>query len=80
MDFLESTEARTQVPTGMRTVIAHRGHDQTGEYLRHNVGLAHTRLSIRDQAGGIQPMVRRQGGWEFGIVCNGENYNAKELK
>lgn len=29
-DFLEGAEAWTQVLTGMRTVSAHRGHDQTG--------------------------------------------------
>ena len=64
----------------MRTAIAHRGHDQTGEYLRRNVGLSHTRLSIRDLAGGAQPMIRRRGEWEYGIVYNGEIYNAEELK
>lgn len=64
----------------MRTAIAHRGHDQTGEYLRRSVGLAHTRLSIRDLAGGAQPMVRRRGDEEYGIVYNGEIYNAEELK
>lgn len=64
----------------MRTAIAHRGHDQTGEYLRRNVGLSHTRLSIRDLAGGAQPMLRRRGEDEYGIVYNGEIYNAEELK
>ena len=79
-DFLEDAEEWTQVLTGMRTAIAHRGHDQTGEYLRRNVGFAHTRLSIRDLTGGTQPMVRRQGEGEYGIVYNGEIYNAEELK
>ncbi len=64
----------------MRTAIAHRGHDQTGEYLQHNVGLAHTRLSIRDLRGGAQPMLRRRGESDYGIVYNGEIYNADELK
>ena len=64
----------------MRTAIAHRGHDQTGEYLRHHVGFAHTRLSIRDLAGGAQPMVRRRAEGEYAIVYNGEIYNAEELK
>ena len=80
VDFLQDAERWTQILTGMRTAIAHRGHDQTGEYLRHNVGLAHTRLSIRDLAGGAQPMVRRQGDDEYSIVYNGEIYNAEELK
>ena len=64
----------------MRTAIAHRGHDQTGEYLQRHIGLSHTRLSIRDLAGGVQPMLRRRGEAQYGIVYNGEIYNADELK
>ena len=77
---LQDAEQWTTVHRTMRTAIAHRGHDQTGEYLRRNVGLAHTRLSIRDLAGGAQPMVRWQGEEEYAIVYNGEIYNADELK
>ena len=64
----------------MRTAIAHRGHDQTGEYLQRHIGLSHTRLSIRDLAGGVQPMLRRRGEAQYGIVYNGEIYNADDLK
>lgn len=63
----------------MRKAIAHRGSDQTGEYLDANIGLAHTRLSIRDVAGGIQPMYRSDGNSEYVIVYNGEIYNTDEL-
>lgn len=79
-EFLQDPHRWTQVLTQMRTAIAHRGHDQTGEYLRRRAGLAHTRLSIRDLAGGVQPMVRRRGEEEYAIVYNGEVYNAEELK
>ncbi len=79
-DFLQDTGDWTQVLVKMRTAIAHRGRDQTGEYLRCHVGLSHTRLSIRDLAGGAQPMLRRRGDREYGIVYNGEIYNAEELK
>lgn len=79
-DFLEEAERWRRVLVEMRTAIAHRGRDQTGEYLQHRVGLSHTRLSIRDLAGGVQPMLRRRGGAEYGIVYNGEIYNAEELK
>ena len=79
-NFLEEAPRWTQVLTEMRTAIAHRGHDQTGEYLRRSTGLAHTRLSIRDLAGGAQPMVRRRGQEEYAIVYNGEIYNTRELK
>ena len=79
-DFLEEAECWRRVLVEMRTAIAHRGRDQTGEYLQHRVGLSHTRLSIRDLAGGVQPMLRRRGEAEYGIVYNGEIYNAEELK
>lgn len=79
-EFLQDAGRWTQVLVRMRQAIAHRGSDQTGEYLQNCVGLAHTRLSIRDLAGGAQPMVRRQGGRECAIVYNGEVYNAEEIK
>lgn len=63
----------------MRGSIAHRGHDQTGDYLAGPVGLAHTRLSIRDLTGGVQPMARRRDGSDYVIVYNGEVYNTDEL-
>ena len=64
----------------MRQRIAHRGHDQTGEYLCAHAGLAHTRLSIRDIRLGRQPMTRRREGAAFSIAYNGEIYNADELR
>ena len=79
-DFTREHGQWTAVLQDMRRAIAHRGKDQTGEYLRRHVGLAHTRLSIRDLSGGAQPMVRRQDGAEYAIVYNGEVYNTEELK
>jgi len=78
-DFSREPERWRRVLVSMRESIAHRGHDQTGEYLSHNVGFAHTRLSIRDIDGGIQPMLRRQNGHLYGIIYNGEVYNTDEL-
>ena len=78
--FEVDAPAWTEVLRAMRTAIAHRGCDQTGEYVRDHVGLAHTRLSIRDLAGGVQPMVGRRGPAEYVIVYNGEIYNAQEMK
>jgi len=64
----------------MRMAIAHRGNDQSGEYLRDWVGLSHARLSIRDLSErGIQPMVRTMDGAEYAIVYNGEIYNVDEI-
>ena len=63
----------------MRTVLAHRGNDNHGIYLNKTTGLAHSRLSIRDIAGGSQPMTRKLDGHSFTIVYNGEIYNTDEL-
>ncbi len=78
-DFTYQKERWTQVLVDMRKSIAHRGEDQTGEYLAPTVGLSHTRLSIRDLAGGAQPMLRQAAGHTYGIVYNGEIYNTEEL-
>lgn len=78
-NFLQQRDEWQRILVKMREAIAHRGPDQTGEYLRETVGLAHTRLSIRDLSGGAQPMLRRAHGAEYGIVYNGEVYNTQEL-
>lgn len=82
-NFLENYNLETERWTGvlkeMRSVISHRGSDQTGEYLDSNIALAHTRLSIRDIAGGIQPMLRSSGGYDYAMVYNGEIYNTDEI-
>ena len=78
-NYTGEREKWLRVLTDMRLAIAHRGSDQTGEYLKENVGLSHTRLSIRDVDGGLQPMCRRAGGFDYVIVYNGEVYNTEEL-
>ncbi len=79
-NFRQQERRWIQILTDMRAAIAHRGHDQTGEYLGRNVGLSHTRLAIRDLAGGNQPMLRWRDEGVYGIVYNGEIYNTEELK
>ena len=61
-------------------MIRHRGGDQEGGFLRTHVGLSHARLSIRDVAGGIQPIIRPRDGREYAIIYNGEIYNTDELR
>ena len=78
-DLTREAARWTQVLCAMRASIAHRGSDQTGKYLAPNVGLAHTRLSIRDLAGGRQPMLRGAAGRRCAIVYNGEVYNTADL-
>src|SRR5690349_15244312 len=66
-----------EVPAGtlrrMRESLAHRGPDGHGERRAGGVGLAHTRLSIIDVAGGTQPLANEDGSvW---VTFNGEIYN-----
>jgi len=61
----------------MRAATRHRGPDDSGTYLKRNVGLGFNRLSIIDLAGGHQPLCNEDGSvW---IVFNGEIYNFQEL-
>ncbi|MGB7291489.1 MAG: asparagine synthase (glutamine-hydrolyzing) [Thermodesulfobacteriota bacterium] len=65
----------------MRDTLAHRGPDDSGLYIdiEHNVGLAHTRLSIIDLSSlGHQPMSNDRG--TIWITYNGEVYNFKEVR
>ena len=65
--------------TDMHHTLAHRGSDSFGTYLDTHVGLSHARLSIRDIAGGSQPIIRQDGERTCAIVYNGEIYNTDEL-
>ncbi|MEW5951060.1 MAG: asparagine synthase (glutamine-hydrolyzing) [Elusimicrobia bacterium] len=61
----------------MNDLIAHRGPDDEGFYLKDNIALAMRRLSIIDLSTGKQPISNEDGSvW---IVFNGEIYNFEEL-
>ncbi len=61
----------------MVEVLRHRGPDDEGYYLADGIGLAHSRLSIIDLAGGRQPIANEdESAW---IIFNGEIYNFPEL-
>lgn len=64
----------------MNTLQTHRGPDSSGEYRDREteVSLAMRRLAILDLAGGEQPMTNEDN--SLWIVCNGEIYNAPELR
>lgn len=64
--------------TRMRSIIRHRGPDGEGEFVDHEVGLGHRRLSIIDVGGGGQPIGNEDGSVQ--IVFNGEIYNFIELR
>lgn len=72
----EGVDLDTLVP--MAGSLGHRGPDGHGYYSGARVGLAHTRLSIIDPAGGAQPMTTPDG--SVVLVYNGEIFNFRELR
>ena len=62
----------------MRDVITHRGPDEEGIFIDHNVGLGHRRLSIVDVASGHQPMTNEDA--SLHITYNGEIYNHADYR
>ncbi|HEY1308211.1 MAG TPA: asparagine synthase (glutamine-hydrolyzing) [Vicinamibacterales bacterium] len=62
----------------MGGALAHRGPDERGLHVDTEVGLAHTRLSIIDLAGGHQPMSLDAG--RLWVTFNGEIFNYIELR
>ncbi len=58
--------------------MMHRGPDDSGYYMKGNVGLGHRRLSIIDLSRGHQPMFNEDG--RIALVYNGEIYNYKEIQ
>lgn len=64
----------------MGECIKNRGPDDSGIYIKNNIGFFHTRLAIRDIESGSQPIVRKFNSIEYAIIYNGEIYNAEELK
>lgn len=62
----------------MLAMIRHRGPDQFGIYIDHQVGLGNARLSILDIEGGQQPISNQDE--SLWIVYNGEVFNFPELR
>ena len=62
----------------MTDIIAHRGPDASGFYVRGRVALGHRRLSIIDLATGDQPMSNEDGlVW---VTYNGEVFNHADVR
>ncbi|HYT05039.1 MAG TPA: asparagine synthase (glutamine-hydrolyzing) [Gemmatimonadales bacterium] len=76
---LAGRQADAALLTRMAQSIAHRGPDDSGLYLDHQVGFGFRRLSILDLSPtGHQPMASEDG--QLVIVFNGEIYNYVELR
>lgn len=61
----------------MSSKLAHRGPDDSGEFLDDSAALGFRRLSVIDVEGGHQPM---RGCRPLHLVFNGEIYNFRELR
>jgi asparagine synthase (glutamine-hydrolysing) len=78
VNFDESNGVSQRTIMDMMGTLRHRGPDDEGSYLKHNVALGHTRLSIIDLGTGHQPICNEDGSvW---IVFNGEVYNYRSLR
>src|SRR3989441_4434253 len=62
----------------MCNAMVHRGPDDHGVFLRHDVGLGMRRLSIIDLQTGRQPVSNEDG--TVWVVFNGEIYNFRDLR
>ena len=62
----------------MTDVIAHRGPDGSGHYVRGEVALGHRRLSIIDLATGGQPMSNEND--TVWVTYNGEIFNHADIR
>ncbi|MEO5360091.1 MAG: asparagine synthase (glutamine-hydrolyzing) [Nitrospirota bacterium] len=79
VNFNLSSTVDSSVLCRMGSVLVHRGPDDSGVWIKHNVGFGHTRLSIVDLSPyGNQPMVNEDG--TVVLTFNGEIYNYLQLK
>ena len=77
---LDGQPARREAIEDMIATLDHRGPDAHGVELCGSVGLGHTRLSIIDLAGGVQPMAFKDNDADLVITFNGEIFNYIELR
>jgi asparagine synthase (glutamine-hydrolysing) len=69
---------RTEEINSMLGTIVHRGPDDSGCYVKANIGLGSRRLSIIDLETGKQPISNEDG--TLWVVYNGEIYNYQTLR
>lgn len=74
------TEERPTVDA-MTDTLGKRGPDARGVWIAPHAALGHTRNSIIDLAGGVQPMSAEEDGRELAVLAyTGEVYNFKQLR
>ena len=68
-NFEENTDYWNFRLEKMRAVLAHRGNDARGRFLKKHIGLSHSRLAIRDILCGDQPMTRTHNGYDYTLYA-----------
>ena len=76
----EDYQRNKKIVEKMGNALAHRGPNDFGSYVGEHVAFSHTRLAVIDILGGVQPMTKTRGGYEYTIVYNGELYNTDEIR
>lgn len=79
-DFVSAENEYRKKGSDMIRAIRHRGPDDEGIYITHNVMFAHARLAVIDVEHGRQPMTVRMGDYTYAVCYNGEIYNYMELR
>ncbi len=81
VDFGRDLTAERPALEAMTEALASRGPDASGIWLAPRAGLGHTRNSVIDLAGGVQPMAAdADGGPAAVLTYSGEVYNFRELR
>ncbi len=69
-----------EVYQAMKQVLSPRGPDQNNILTQGPATFIHTRLSVVDLEGGLQPMVKVHQEQEYMLVYNGELYNTEDIR
>ncbi|ADZ85386.1 asparagine synthase (glutamine-hydrolyzing) [Cellulosilyticum lentocellum] len=64
----------------MTDTLKMRGPDQHGYKSYPHVLFGHRRLIVVDPKGGLQPMTKEQGGFQYTLIYNGELYNTEDIR
>ncbi|WP_096434763.1 asparagine synthase (glutamine-hydrolyzing) [Alteribacter populi] len=81
VDFSRPLNKETATLKSMARTLSKRGPDASEVWVDGNMGFGHTRLTVVDPAGGLQPMSRTTTrGNTYTICYNGELYNTEDIR
>ncbi|WP_326944873.1 asparagine synthase (glutamine-hydrolyzing) [Amycolatopsis sp. NBC_01307] len=81
VDFGRDLSGERATIEAMNEAQKHRGTNARGVWCSRNVAIGHTRTSVIDLAGGVQPMFAEEDGRTIAVLTySGEVFNFKELR